>query len=261
VKSESKLFNQSVEKAFAVLRSFGHERRAMTLPQIADAAEINKSSAQRFAYTLEAMGYLRRETGTRRYVMTPKVLELGFGYIHSDPLLDHANPYLLELNIRSKETVNLWRPDETDLICIARFAGQMQVTSHMPLGKRFPMYCSSSGRAYLSRRPEAEVADILSRTQFVKFTPNTLVQRADVENRIAKARELGYAWAFDEYYRGDIAVAAPVLGGNGEAIGAINLSVPVTRWTLDKAVEHFAPHVMEVARAISGAPKPTAYAK
>ncbi|CAH1696769.1 IclR family transcriptional regulator [Hyphomicrobiales bacterium] len=254
--TESPLFNNSVEKAFAVLRSFGQKYRSMTLSQIAEAAGINKSSAQRSSYTLEVLGYLCKEPQTRRYMLTPKVLELGFCYIHSDPLLDHANPYLAELNIRCKETVNLWRPDGSDMICIARFPGHLQVTSHMPLGKRLPMYCASSGRAYLSGRPSDEVQRILSLTNFLAYTPNTIVSRDAIAKKIDDGRAAGYCWAYDEYYRGDIAIAAPVLGAEGYAIAAVNISVPITRWTVDDAIAHFSPHVLEVARSISRVPEP-----
>ncbi|WP_457825502.1 helix-turn-helix domain-containing protein, partial [Staphylococcus aureus] len=44
--------NQSVEKAFAVLQAFAGERRALNLAEIAAAAGITKSSAQRFVSTL-----------------------------------------------------------------------------------------------------------------------------------------------------------------------------------------------------------------
>ena len=41
------LFNQSVQKAFAILEAFGGERRALNLAEIAELVGVTKSSAQR----------------------------------------------------------------------------------------------------------------------------------------------------------------------------------------------------------------------
>jgi IclR family transcriptional regulator, pca regulon regulatory protein len=70
---------------------------------------------------------------------------------------------------------------------------------------------------------------------------------------VQKGRQDGYSYADQEYYRGDINVAAPVLGVDGWAIAAINISVPVSRWSVEEARRELAPHVIETARAISGA--------
>src|ERR1700761_5359900 len=52
---------QSVAKAFRVLRAFGATQPSLSLTQIAVAAELDRSAAQRFTHTLTALGYLRRD--------------------------------------------------------------------------------------------------------------------------------------------------------------------------------------------------------
>ncbi|MGO9774698.1 MAG: IclR family transcriptional regulator C-terminal domain-containing protein [Roseiarcus sp.] len=49
----------------------------------------------------------------------------------------------------------------------------------------------------------------------------------------AEARRNGYAWGNEEYFRGDINVAAPARDANGKALGAIDVSLPKSRWTLE----------------------------
>ncbi|WP_163003862.1 helix-turn-helix domain-containing protein, partial [Pseudomonas viridiflava] len=61
------LFNQSLEKGLAVLRTFSAKRRSMSLAEIAEAAHMTKSSAQRMVFTLESLGYLRKHSRTRHY--------------------------------------------------------------------------------------------------------------------------------------------------------------------------------------------------
>lgn len=86
------LFNQSLEKGLAVLSAFNAQRRTMNLAEIAQAAQINKSSAQRMVFTFEQLGYIRKHPETRRYQLTPRTMEIGFAYLASDALIDAANP-------------------------------------------------------------------------------------------------------------------------------------------------------------------------
>lgn len=142
--ADQKLFVRSFSKGLEVLLAFNANRPSMNLPEIAAAADISKSAAQRFAFTLEALGYLGRVSPGKRYCLTPKVLELGFRYLLVDRLLERANPYLLELNRKCRETVNIAEPDGTDMVYVQRFPSHHSMPVFMPIGRRLPMYCSSS---------------------------------------------------------------------------------------------------------------------
>lgn len=50
---------------------------------------------------------------------------------------------------------------------------------------------------------------------------------------------------------GDISVAAAITDHAGRPIGAINVSVPSTRWTVQRAHELLLPHVLLAATSIS----------
>lgn len=249
----SPLFNGSLAKGLAVLASFGPERRTMNLPEIASVTGIGKSAAQRFAFTLEALGYLRKDPASRRYALSPKVLELGLRYTHANALVERANPYLFDLNRKCGETVNLSEPDGTDMVFVVRFPGHKQVAVHMPLGRRLPMFCTASGRAYLSARPAEEISATLERSEFVAYTPKTIVDPSQIRDLVRQAQHDGYAFANEEYYRGDLNVAAPLLGDDGWAVAAMNVSVPISRWSPDAVRSELAPFVVETARAISSA--------
>ena len=251
---QSPLFNSSLEKGLAVIRSFSASRRHMNLPEIAEAAGITRSAAQRFAFTLAALGYLRKDPKTKRYSLTPRCLDLGLGYLQANWLIDHANPFLLDLNRKCGETVNLSDPEGTDMVLVARFPSHKYIAIHMPLGRRLPMFCTASGRAYLSALPEDEAEELLGRCSPQAFTPNTITDMRTIRKLVAAARRDGYAWANEEYFRGDINVAAPVRDAKGRALGAINVSLPTSRWTLDAGRERIAPMLLETVRAIVTAP-------
>src|SRR5882762_9504186 len=225
------LFNQSVEKAFAILEAFGGERRALNLSEVSTAVGMTKSSAQRCTHTLERLGYLRRDPRVKRWVLTPQALNMAHAYLSGHLLIEQSTTHLIDLNQASGESVSLSEPDDTDMVFIARFPSHKRFFIHMPVGRRLPMYCTASGRAYLSALPTGEVQRILRRSTLRQFTPTTLTDAAKILERIATAREAGYEWSDQECYRGDVTIAAPVLGDDGLPVGAINISAPTSRWT------------------------------
>jgi IclR family pca regulon transcriptional regulator len=245
------LFNRSVAKAFAVLECFGGERRALSLAELAAGVGMTTSSAQRCVHTLVRLGYLRRDTAMRRWVLTPRALSLSGAYLTGHTLLEQATTHLIDLNQASGESVSLSEPDAADMVFIARFPSLKRFYIHMPVGRRLPMYCTASGRAYLAALPAEAARQALRRMQLRPLTPHTLTDRQQVWKRVEAAREAGYAWSEQECYRGDLTIAAAVLGDDGAPLAAINISAPTSRWTLSELHAKLAPLLLQTARAAS----------
>src|SRR3974390_1546198 len=104
------LFNSSVAKALALLETFGGERPARSLAELAVAGGMTASSAQRCTHTLVRLGVLRRDPRARRWVLTPRVLSLAHSYLSGHALLEQATTHLIDLNQASGESVSLSEP-------------------------------------------------------------------------------------------------------------------------------------------------------
>ncbi len=252
------LFNNSVQKALAVLESFGGERRARSLAELAAVVGMTTSSAQRCTHTLVRLGFLRRDARARRWVLTPRVLSLTAAYLSGYALLEQATTHLIDLNQASGESVSLTEPDGTDMVYIARFPSLKRFYIHTPVGRRLPMYCTASGRAYLAALPESAAQRLGRSSELRALTPQTLTDPKQVWKRIAGAREAGYAWSDQECYRGDLTIAAAVLGEDGQPLAAVGISAPTSRWTLAELRSRLAPVLLQTVRAASRAEAPRA---
>jgi len=250
--SRDRLFNQSVQKAFAVLGAFSAERPVQRLAEIATATRLTSGSAQRCVHTLVQLGYLQRVARLHGWALTAKTLDVGYPYLAAHTVLEQATMHLADLNHATGESVSLSEPDGVEMVFIARFPSHQRFFIHMSVGRRLPMYCTASGRAYLSALPREQVRSILARSLLRKLTPHTLQDMPRILEIIERARELGYAWANQECYLGDLTIGAPILGPGGVPVAAVNLSGPTSRWTLPELRERLAPLLLETARAASG---------
>ncbi|MDF3867309.1 IclR family transcriptional regulator [Pseudomonas denitrificans (nom. rej.)] len=249
--NENSLFNQSLEKGLAVLRGFNASNRTMNLAEVAEAADITKSSAQRMIHTLEALGYVSKHPQTKRFQLTPQVMEIGYNYLAADTLVDVANPFLAELAQTTGETTNLTEPVRTDMLYVARFVGPKFIPIHLPIGSHIPMYCTASGRAFLSALSDDEVLELLQGSDLSSHTQYTRTSLEEILAEIAEIRRKGYAINSEELFLGDMAVAAPVRNSQGRPVASVHVVAPTSRWTREDAERRLAPAAIECARAIS----------
>jgi IclR family pca regulon transcriptional regulator len=250
---ESTLFNYSLAKALSVFRAFSSRNRTMTLAEIAESADITRSSAQRIVFTLEKLGYIRKHSRTRRFQLTPRAVFLGCGYLEADQLIDCANPFLASLGATSGETVALTEPDGCHMVYVARFPSHKHISIHVTLGHQIPMYCTASGRAYLSGRTPQEAEDLLNLSDRVVLTPKTCTDIETLKSYVNQARNRGYAFNNEEVYIGDIGIAAPIINASGQSIASVHIEAPGSRWTFEEAMQKLSPLVIECARSISNA--------
>jgi IclR family transcriptional regulator, pca regulon regulatory protein len=245
------LFVNSLRKAFAVLHVFSRERPRLTLAAVTRLTGLEKSAVRRSLHTLHELGYLRRDEETKQYSLSPKLLEFGYAYLYSDRIVECAQPYLVEAHERTAESVNLAVLDGSDIILISRLPARHVVGINIQIGIRIPAIYSASGRVIAARLPADERARLLAQSRYEPHTPQTVLDRDEIARLIEAAARDGYSVVQSQSFTGDISVAAPVIDGQDRVVGAVSISVPDSRMSLDKARELLLPAAIEAARKTS----------
>jgi DNA-binding IclR family transcriptional regulator len=245
------LFVNSVGKALRILYAFGEGRAALGLTEVAQAAGMGVSTAQRFVHTLHRLGYLRKDERTRRYRLGVKLLDFSFLYQRSNALSEIGIHDLVRLGAEADETVHMVERDGADIVFIARLPRHEVRLAAGVIGTRMPAFCTAGGRAMLSALPEAEAAALIQGADRTPLTPDTLSDPAAILGRLREARRLGYALIDGEVLPGEMALGAPVFDYAGTAVAAVSIVVPRSRAAADRVHRQLAPMVVETARSIS----------
>lgn len=222
---ESPLFVKSVEKAFAVLKVFSRDMQSLGLGEIAERAELDKSAAQRFVHTLLALGYLQRDSRTRSYRLSPRLLEFGFTYLDMDPLIAATQEPLRQLHESTGEAITLARLDDKDIILVARWPSKKIITVNVRVGSRLPALYMASGRVLVAAMPDLEQERILGEADIRAHTPLSISKREDMRRALRKVREQGYCVTRSQYFMGDFSIAAPIVDTNGETVASVSVNV------------------------------------
>lgn len=245
------LFVRGVERAMKVLSVFHHSDSPMSLSQVAQAANIDRSAAQRMVHTLRSLGYIRRDPSGHGFVPGIRILDHTLDVLRLDPLVRRATPVLQELRKVVRERVDLSIFDDLRVVYAVRLQSKRQTFYTTLVGHSVPTFCSSGGWAILSKLPDDRVQDIIERSDKRPFTPHTVTQPSEIMDQVTQTRDRGYSIGVSQILTGEIALGFPVLDVEGTPVAAIHVAGSQAEWTPGEFAANFAPLASEAARAIS----------
>ncbi len=241
---------QSLERGLAVLRSFGPERSALTLSDVARITGLTRASARRFLLTLVELGYVT--TDNRRFSLSPKVLELGYSYLSGLGLTEIAVPHMEELVASVRESSSIAVLDGDDIVYVVRVPTKRIMTVSITVGTRFPAYVTSMGRVLLGALCDDDLDAYLKHVKLEPFTPKTITDPGRLRAAVAETRAQGYGLVDQELEDGLRSVAVPIVDANGATFAALNVSVHSSRVSTEQLRTKYLGCLIETAEKING---------
>lgn len=251
-KNDDRYLVPGLVRGLAILQAFNQQAQEMTITEIAEILEVNRSSAFRLIYTLESCGYLRKAS-QKTYALDSKVMELGFNSLSKLSLLDLSTPLMKELRDQTKLAVHLSILEGTHIVFVNNIQSMGTFTSNISLGTRWPAHATVIGQMLLSDLPETEVRqryrNFSDWDSFSDLTPTNLkalLQRLSY----VKTQKTMVSWG---HYNHDMAAcAAPIFKqSNGKMVAVISVSCPITTYDERTFKEDIASLVVETANKIS----------
>lgn len=245
------LFVRAAGRAMQVLGAFHQAGGPLSLSEIASAAGIDRSAAQRLVHTLLSLGYLRRGPDGRGYLPGIRILDATLDLLRLDPMVQKATPVLLELRKTVRERVDLSLYDRTRLVYALRMQSKRETFYATLVGHSVPTYCTAGGRAALSVLPEEEARRIVTCTPLHAYTSKTETDIDAIMARIDQARADGYAVVVDEFVQGEVAIGIAI-ARDSVPLGALHVAGSLSEWTPKDFVDKITPLATEAARAVIG---------
>jgi IclR family transcriptional regulator, pca regulon regulatory protein len=236
-------------KGLEVIRAFSRDHAQLTLSEVAAIANMPPATARRCLLTLEEQGYVTRNG--RRFLLRPKVLELGAAYLESMDIEHLTQTHLEELARRTGDSAALSVLDGNDIVYLARTSVRTLVRLEAHVGSRFPAYATSMGRVLLAGFSAERLEKYFEQVKPQALTERTVTQVGKLRQLIAECRRSGYSAVEDELAYGVVALAVPVFDQRGRVVAALNSSSHSKRFTKAKLVRARLPMLREGAVAIS----------
>lgn len=236
---------QSIERAFAILREIGRGQASLT--EIAAHVDLPKSTVARLLGALENEQMVRRaEAG---YILGPGIDQFAESRMTTRPLLELAQPYLLELTERTGESSGLDTWVDGWIHFTDNHASGHDVQVRDWTGESGRAHSLPAGLVILAHSDDDEVSRYI-RDGLEAVTPQTTTDPDQLRARLQQVRSAGYAWGFEEFAEGINSVAAPLFDNRGVK-AALRVHGPAMRFPNPNRAHDIGLEVVEVANRLS----------
>jgi IclR family transcriptional regulator, acetate operon repressor len=96
-------------------------------------------------------------------------------------------------------------------------------------GEAAPLHCTSTGKIYMSRLPERAREKLVRALTLTKYTETTIANPKALMRVLEETRRRGWAKTNEEYVKGVVGCAVPILSPDRDLIACLGVSVPAAR--------------------------------
>jgi IclR family acetate operon transcriptional repressor len=214
---------QSIDRAAELLSRVVLADEPPGFGDLVEDTGLAKSTASRLLQALERHRLVHRDD-TGGYAAGPLFALYASRREPLDELIQLARPTLEQVNAATGETVNLAVVRGNAVVQIAQVDSTFLLATTNWVDVDVPPHCSALGKVFLAAGVLPPPALPMERR-----TAHTVTDPAALRDELERTAAQGYAEAFEELEVGLDAIAAPVLGRNGDVVAAIGVSGPSGR--------------------------------
>ena len=241
---------RSLARGLEVIRAFTRTQPRKTLSDISRTTGMTRATVRRFVHTLVREGYA--ESDGKYFSLKPKVLELGYAALSSMNFVDVAQPIIVRLAYKLKESVFVAVLEGEDVVYVASSTPPDRFVSiSVSVGSRTPAHAVSSGRVLLANLPEEERLAYLDNAKLTQLTPNTITSKVKLRGELEDARVKGWSIVDQELEIGLRSISVPIRDQAGRVIAALNVACPSSRITPAEMHSKILPELQAASQEIT----------
>ena len=219
----------SVERALAILELLDGSQRRWNVSDISRGLNIPKSTGHTLVLTLQRLGYISQEAGTRSYRLALKAYCLGQGMIRTISMSELALPQMQWVASKTRLTVHLAVADRDQAVYVQKVEASGLLRFDTYVGKRTNLHCTGVGKVLLAYARPEELKRFLAKAAFIRHTPNTITTVESLRNELQNVRERLYA-VDDQEEEPDVrCLAVPVFDPVRRVVAALGVTGTVRR--------------------------------
>ncbi len=222
---------QVLHKTLDILEALKNQTEGLSLAAAARQVKMPKATVYRILNTLEARGYLDRQS-EGSYRISNKLFALQSPKSLEETLRSAAQPVMERLAIECRETVNLGVLDAGEVVVIATVESPQAIRMSSKVGNRRLMHTTALGKVLLAGIDDSEIRRLARLKGLPALTPKSIGTIAALLAEVHSVRKRGYALDNQENELDGRCLAAPIRGADGQVVAALSVSGPVFRMDL-----------------------------
>ncbi|WNO52375.1 IclR family transcriptional regulator [Stakelama saccharophila] len=208
----------ALEKGFDVFELLAGFPEGLTISEIAARLDRSINELFRLIVVMERRGYLRKDSGTDRYSVAYKILDIAYRATPVQNLTHIAAPVMYDLARSAAQSCHLVVISEGCGLVVAREENPGPTSFGVRLGARVDLFESCSGNVLLAFTDADRIAAIVPRGRDGKPRSTTRLSAA-----LRRIRRQGHERRQSPMTYGVIDISHPIFGFDGHIAAALTI--------------------------------------
>ena len=241
---------QSLARAFSILEEVARSRDGIGLAELSRKVGLHNSTTFHLVKTMVSLGYIRQIKDDKRYRIGRPLFALAANALDEIEMVSLAMPVLEDLSRDTGESGHFAVPMGDSVVVIARTAGPGAFQLIERVGVVRPAHCTALGKVILAALKPEQLENFLKRAELAPATPNSITDAGALRKNLEDVRQSGIAFDDGEFNPEVRCIGVPVRDFTGQIIGAIGISGPIWRLSI-QALQSRVQAVQAAARRLS----------
>lgn len=241
---------QSIARAFAIAEEIARNREGIGLAELSKRVGLHNSTTFHLVKTMVQLGYVSQLADSRKYRIGRRMFTLAAGAMDEIELVSVATPVLEKLTSATGEYSHFAIRSGEQVVVVAKTAGTGIFQMVDRTGAVRPAHATALGKVLLAALSPSQLERFLQTCELRQFTAKTIVERDALLREVEEVRRKGLAFDDGEFDPEARCVAVPVRDFTGRIVGAIGMSGPMWRLSL-QALQEKSKYVRNAAVELS----------
>ena len=223
---------QSLGRAFSILEEVARNRDGISLAELSKRVGLHNSTTFHLVKTIVSLGYIRQDRDSKKYRVGRPLFALAASSLDEIEMVSLATPILEDLSQQTGESAHFAVRMGDSIVVIARTSGPGAFQLADRVGVVRPANCTALGKVILAALRPDQLDRFIKRTEFKASTPKSITDPKALLQEIEDVRRNGIAFDDGEFDPEVRCLAVPVKDFTGQVIGALGISGPIWRLSI-----------------------------
>jgi IclR family acetate operon transcriptional repressor len=240
----------TIERVLDILDTVAASPKPLSATEINEVLDLPKATAHRLCAELEARGYLLKRINGKSYQPGNRLYDVAVGVLANSRFSATRHAILTSLSEKVGETCNIAYPDGLYMAYSDRVETKAPLRLQFSIGMRVPLYCTASGKLYLSTFPKARRKAVIGKLNLEQHAKNTITNLDMLLAELDMIEQRQVSIDNQELYDDIIAIAVPIEDKQGRFYSSLAIQAPVSRISVENS-EKYLPLLREAAQELS----------
>ncbi|WP_131669135.1 IclR family transcriptional regulator [Psychrobacter pygoscelis] len=238
----------SITRVLQIIEAVSYAPKPLTPLELAQELDIPKPTIHRLIQQLVDEGFVAVDI-TGGIIPGKRVRNLSVELWQQRQFFSERQVILQRLVHDVKETCGIGVPHNMDMVYTNRAQTDLPLQIYLPIGAKSPMWCTATGKLYLSQLSPRSRSKMLNSLPLDRFTKNTIVNIDELNAELNRIAKTGIGIDNEEFISEMVAVSVPILDKKDRYLASLYVHGPTVRVSLEDLLA-LVPRLQQAAKDI-----------